>query len=79
MLRIQTESIAPNEVVHIVDADNAELASEVLEAVLRHDLYIETDDANVRRICIFFITQVQLDDLLTEACYNWLTSLKRAA
>lgn len=79
MLRIQTEPIAPHQVMHIVDADNAELASEVLEAALRRDLYIETDSANVRRICIFFITQAQLDEVLTEARNNWLTSLKRAA
>ena len=79
MLTVQTEPIAPNQVMHVVDAHNAELASEVLEAALRRDLYIETDDANVCRICIFFITQAQLDDVLTEARHNWLTSLIRAA
>ncbi|HEY0073411.1 MAG TPA: hypothetical protein VGB77_04855 [Abditibacteriaceae bacterium] len=79
MLTVQTEPIAPNEVAHIVDATNAELASEVLEAALRRDLYIETDDVNARRVSILFITEAQLDDVLIEARNNWLTSLKGAA
>lgn len=82
MLTVQTETI-PGGVAHSIECANCELASEVLEAALRRDLYIETDDANVRRVSILFITQAQLDDVLIEALKNWLASpsmpMKKAA
>ena len=71
MFTLQDETI-PGVVQHIVECFNIWLASELLEAALRHDFYVEADDENPRRVTVFFVTESELDTLLVEArhAYN---------
>ncbi|HEY0074976.1 MAG TPA: hypothetical protein VGB77_12805 [Abditibacteriaceae bacterium] len=55
-----------NPTTHTVNAVNAELASEILEAALRADLYCEADESDARRIFIFFVDDELLDAVLIE-------------
>lgn len=76
-----TISTTQNPTTHTVDCCDAQLASEILEAALRHDLYAEADEEDGRRIFIFFIGEEILDSVVCEGreAYDKMPIVKLAA
>jgi hypothetical protein len=70
MFSIKSETTIGGQ-MHIIETFDAALASEVLEAALRRDLYTEADKTNPRRVFVFYVGDMELDALVVEARNNF--------
>lgn len=74
-----TSEPVPSGVAHTVETFNTELASEVIEAAFRAGCVVDFDEADTRRVTIFYATDEEMDAMMKEAVEYFDGALLKAA